>query len=230
MYQDEQLQNLSQLGEKGMRQADMAFRAGQNVVSLLERQLSRPKPAAPVSSFNANQPFVFSGQYTDLCYFIKNPHMAFSEINDIDNPDLRDAVLDNFNRAYKEGHITVDENSGIISLTDKGENYISGHDFQKAAKNDQSRTLAEMRESMANERNTAVETVPEVQEFYLQLDGTDNDLAYFTHADTLDVSAISNSPDVVEKFAEFESSGAIMRQGDEYVLTDNGRELANAPV
>ncbi|MCL1832303.1 MAG: hypothetical protein FWG45_05255 [Oscillospiraceae bacterium] len=92
MYQDEQLQNLSQLGEKGMRQADMAFRAGQNVVSLLERQLSRPKPAAPVSSFNANQPFVFSGQYTDLCYFIKNPHMAFSEINDIDNPDLRDAV------------------------------------------------------------------------------------------------------------------------------------------
>ncbi|MCL1832304.1 MAG: hypothetical protein FWG45_05260 [Oscillospiraceae bacterium] len=115
-------------------------------------------------------------------------------------------------------------------MTDKGENYISGHDFQKAAKNDQSRTLAEMRESMANERNTAVETVPEVQEFYLQLDGTDNDLAYFTHADTLDVSAISNSPDVVEKFAEFESSGAIMRQGDEYVLTDNGRELANAPV
>jgi hypothetical protein len=150
--QDEQMQNLEKFGDK-------TFRMSRDVMNLLEKLKPRPEraplPERVPSPFNTNQPFVFSGQYTDLCYFLKNPHMAMSEIRGIEDADLREAVAGNFDMAQKEGLISFDREKGTISITERGEQYISNPDFQRAAKNDQSRTLAEMREQLANERDLA---------------------------------------------------------------------------
>jgi len=227
MYQDEQTQAIQQ-------SAMQTFHTVSSLSMLMDRLERHKKP----NPFNPNQPFTFSGQYTDLCYFIKNPHMAISEINDIDNPDLREAVRDNFSRAEKEGLIRIDREKGIISVTDKGEKYINRTDFGRAARDDQSRAFALMREKMANERGaeTSVVSQPEfpqleTREFFVELNGTDNDLAYFLHTDTLDASAVLNSPDneaakkVMEKLAEFENLGVVRHSGDVFSLTEKGELL-----
>jgi predicted transcriptional regulator len=234
MYQDEQIQNVAKMEEKALRMGSQAFRTGRDLANMLNKN---KKSTPAVNPFNKNQPFVFSGQYTDLCYFLKNPHMAFSEISDIENTDLREAVMGNFNMAQKEGLIDIDRENGIISLTEKGERYISNPNFQRVAKNDQSRAMAEMRERMANERNSEA-ILPTEEVINFELTGEVSDLSYFEHTDKLNLfnlKATHNTPDdpltpitekVADNFYNLEEAGFVEIDSKMNVtLTEKGKSL-----
>lgn len=175
----------------------------------------------------ATQPFVFTGQFTDLCYFKNSEIMPVETLNRIAEP-ISSAVKENFNLALKEGLISIDQECNFICITEKGKNYISTPEFEQAAAIDQNRAITNM--VLNNERMSA-----NSQTFGVELNGTDNDLNFFLHGAELDLKQVAASPntDAAERVfvnaEKWEKTGLVKRSADNTLsLTEKGKGLLSS--
>ena len=98
----------------------------------------------PVQS-SANEAFEFTGQSTDLRYFADHREMPISMIENIPDETLKNAVKEEFNKAAAAGRIDISAQTGRITITDSGREYISRPGFRSAA----ARDVAERAQSAA---------------------------------------------------------------------------------
>lgn len=172
MYEDEGLQNL----KSGL---STAYRVGKELYDILSR-IKKGKEEKAVEALPVNnESFVFTGKPTDLFFFDGNEHLSKGVIDSIDDPKIKNALLDNLIRAEQRGLIDVDLENGSISLTAKGEKYIANEDFQKAAYNDQKEAL---------KSSNLIE-----QPYGVELNDTDTDLNFFRYGNELDMKPIALS-------------------------------------
>ena len=127
---DEQIQDVKQAVQTGIQ-------VGKAILDYLKKreEALQNKELKLIGS----EDFGFSGQITDLSYFSDNKYMPISAIEKIEDPELRNAVKDSFTKAQKKGLITIDNQKGIISITDKGTAYIKSRNFRKSCRNSRSR-------------------------------------------------------------------------------------------
>lgn len=206
---EEQINNLKSA-------ADSSIRTGKELYSLYEKFLKAypaEQAAVPtVTPIPAAEPFMFTGQVTDLSYFAIRPDMPISMIESIPDEKLRAAVKDEFNRAAREGKVRID--GGRITLTPEGNKYINKPEFREAAR--------------SNTQRCAIEAA---QEQCFVFTGTQQDLAYFRFAEKLDLTEIIAHPDkaaardILARLAKFESQGLLKLSGMTATLTPQGMAL-----
>ena len=158
--------------------------------------------------------FVFTGQSTDLRYFANHNEMPTSLIESIPDENLKNAVKDEFNKAALSKKIKISNQAGKITITPHGKEFINSSQFKSAAAQD----LQNYQSAMMNTQCFA-------------LNGTEQDLHYFAHADTLDVKQILKHPDidtvtkVVENIRKMKDSGLVAIEGATVKATAKGQEL-----
>lgn len=181
-------------------------RTGKQIYDFIE-QLKRAKNTAPEISDNG-LPFSFSGQITDLSYFNANDILPKEVIDSIPDAELKEAVISNLELAEKQGLIDVDLNSGNITLTDSGREYINNPNFIRAANIDKARSAIRAMEIQHGLESDAVR-------YGVTLEGTDRDLQFFRFASNLDLEEVTLSPDkkaalqVMENISKWEKDGLI---------------------
>lgn len=120
--------------------------------------------------------FMFTGQSTDLRYFLEHNEMPIQLIENIPDENLKNAVKDEFNKAAASGKVNI--SNGKITITPQGKEFIARPQFRSAAAQD----VQHYQAAMSN-----------VQGF--MLNGTEQDLHYFAHAESLDLQKIFEHPD-----------------------------------
>ena len=181
-------------------------RTGKQIYDFIE-QLKRAKNTAPEISDNG-LPFSFSGQITDLSYFNANDILPKEVIDSIPDAELKEAVISNLELAEKQGLIDVDLNSGNITLTDSGREYINNPNFIRAANIDKARSAIHAMEIQHGLENDTIR-------YGITLEGTDRDLQFFRFASNLDLEEITLSPDkkvalqVMENISKWEKDGLV---------------------
>lgn len=181
-------------------------RTGKQIYDFIE-QLKRAKNSALEISDNG-LPFSFSGQITDLSYFNANDILPKEVIDSIPDAELKEAVISNLELAEKQGLIDVDLNSGNITLTDSGREYINNPNFIRAANIDKARSAIRAMEIQHGLENDTIR-------YGITLEGTDRDLQFFRFASNLDLEEVTLSPDkkaalqVMENISKWEKDGLI---------------------
>lgn len=181
-------------------------RTGKQIYDFIE-QLKRAKNAA-TENLDNGLPFSFSGQITDLSYFNANDILPKEVIDSIPDAELKEAVISNLELAEKQGLIDVDLNSGNITLTDSGREYINNPNFIRAANIDKARSAIRAMEIQHGLENDTIR-------YGITLEGTDRDLQFFRFASNLDLEEITLSPDkkaalqVMENIPKWEKDGLI---------------------
>lgn len=157
------------------------------------------------SQFNNNTEEVskynFTGQHTDICFADDNVNIQ--DINDIENPDIRDNVIKTYNEAVNDEYLEFDRQSGNFSVTDKGRVHINSEAFKTQFEIDQT-------ESISN--NNA----------YIELKGNKSDLDIFRYTDGVNLNNINctNKKDfnsIVSYFRECEKFGFVKISDDNIV-------------
>ena len=186
-------------------------RTGKQIYDFIE-QLKRAKNTTPEISDNG-LPFSFSGQITDLSYFNANDILPKEVIDSIPDTELKEAVISNLELAEKQGLIDVDLNSGNITLTDSGREYINNPNFIRAANIDKARSAIRAMEIQHGLENDTIR-------YGITLEGTDRDLQFFRFASNLDLEEITLSPDkkaalqVMENISKWEKDGLVQYNSD----------------
>lgn len=181
-------------------------RTGKQIYDFIE-QLKRAKNAAPENLDNG-LPFSFSGQITDLGYFNTNDILPKEVIDSIPDAELKEAVISNLELAEKQGLINVNLDSGNITLTDSGREYISNPNFISAANINKAHSAIR---AMEIQHGLESDTV----RYGVTLEGTDRDLQFFRFASNLDLEEVTLSPDkkaalqVMENISKWEKDGLI---------------------
>lgn len=181
-------------------------RTGKQIYDFIE-QLKRAKNSA-LENLDNGLPFSFSGQITDLSYFNANDILPKEVIDSIPDAELKEAVISNLELAEKQGLIDVDLNSGNITLTDSGREYINNPNFIRAANIDKARSAIR---AMEIQHGLESDTV----RYGVTLEGTDRDLQFFRFASNLDLEEVTLSPDkkaalqVMENISKWEKDGLI---------------------
>lgn len=181
-------------------------RTGKQIYDFIE-QLKRAKNAA-TENLDNGLPFSFSGQITDLSYFNANDILPKEVIDSIPDAELKEAVISNLELAEKQGLIDVDLNSGNITLTDSGREYINNPNFIRAANIDKARSAIRAMEIQHGLENDTIR-------YGITLEGTDRDLQFFRFASNLDLEEITLSPDkkaalqVMENISKWEKDELI---------------------
>ena len=186
-------------------------RTGKQIYDFIE-QLKRAKNAA-TENLDNGLPFSFSGQITDLSYFNANDILPKEVIDSIPDAELKEAVISNLELAEKQGLIDVDLNSGNITLTDSGREYINNPNFIRAANIDKARSAIRAMEIQHGLENDTIR-------YGITLEGTDRDLQFFRFASNLDLEEITLSPDkkaalqVMENISKWEKDGLVQYNSD----------------
>lgn len=181
-------------------------RTGKQIYDFIE-QLKRAKNSA-LENLDNGLPFSFSGQITDLSYFNANDILPKEVIDSIPDAELKEAVISNLELAEKQGLIDVDLNSGNITLTDSGREYINNPNFIRAANIDKARSAIRAMEIQHGLENDTIR-------YGITLEGTDRDLQFFRFASNLDIEEVTLSPDkkaalqVMENISKWEKDGLI---------------------
>lgn len=197
---------------------------GQDIYKIID-QLNRLSSNAIESSVptateykagTVNNDFVFTGQSTDLRYFAHSETMPVSMIENIHDESLKYAVKDEFNKASLSGKIEIDNQKGIISITEKGREFINRPEFKKAAA-----------------ENISNMTIQKSQTMEFALNGTVQDLNFFNHADELNLADIVASPNkeavqnVLSNLQKMKESGLISVSDSVVKITDKGKNILN---
>ncbi|MEG0614212.1 MAG: hypothetical protein RR540_00535 [Oscillospiraceae bacterium] len=197
-----------------------------DIMSMLEKLKIKPEKSPIITKIASDTPFIFTGQITDLSYFQNAKSMPISAINSLE-PELQVAVKDNFEKAAKDGLIKIDNQTGTISITVKGEKYIQNPTFLEHAKIDQSRAFTiEMARLKGQLENAEV--------YGVELDGTVNDLNYFNHSNELDLNEILQNPNkevsakINESFKKLEQDGLVYVTDNKIKLTAAGEKYAHS--
>lgn len=163
--------------------------------------------------------FVFTGQATDLRYFTDKNTMPMSLINNISDITLRNCVTDEFNHAIGKKLLEVNNNTGMITITDKGKEYIKKQTFRKAVQKD---------------LNSITKSKEQIMGY--ELEGQISDLNYFNFSEKLNIYDIMSNPDkkavqsILSNFEKMNESGFIKIDNSVITLTDKGKELLNSSL
>lgn len=228
MYEDEALQN----AKNGV---NSIYRVGKELYNFLKKAndnvINTAQTAGTAVSTQTAQGFTFTGKPTDFIFFEENKSMSKSVLDSINDPKIKNAVLDNLIKAEKEGLISVDLENGRIGLTEKGAAHLKNPEFIKQAYTDQSHAL---------QNPFLVE-----QSFGVELNGTDRDLNFFNHSNELDLKSIAKNPDtktaekIFENFAKLEKKGMVsvtpnnmlkITKSGEQLLSSSAFKLANGKL
>lgn len=161
--------------------------------------------------------FIFTGQATDLRYFEDASAMPISLIENIKDPELREAVKDEMNKAIAEGNLKI--SNGRLTITESGKKYISKPSFQKAADKD-------------------LKEIAMVQEVKLgmELNGTMQDLAFFQYNSQLNLSELMINGDyeavskIMDNFNKMSEGGLVQIENGVATLTDKGKKALENPA
>ena len=170
--------------------------------------------------------FNFTGKQTDLCYFANTDRMPLSAIDNISDPELRNQVIDSFNKlcSKKKGCVKIEGDELVI--TDKGKKMIQDGAFKKQAMSDQLEAHGKLFEKMFGQ-------APEGQQMLgvgLNGDGV-HDFTFFTHSDKLNLNQILANPNgslrdkIVENIKQWQQNGLVTIKNGFAALTDKGKEL-----
>lgn len=203
MLEDEIMHDTEKMNSKVVGLA----RTGKQIYDFIE-QLKRAKSTEAQAITDNGLPFSFSGQITDLSYFNNNEILPKEVIENIPDAELKEAVISNLELAEKQGLINVNLDSGNITLTDSGREYINNPNFIRAANIDKARSAIRAMEIQHGLENDTIR-------YGITLEGTDRDLQFFRFASNLDLEEITLSPDkkaalqVMENISKWEKDGLI---------------------
>lgn len=184
-----------------------------------DRLSAVPENVPEVQVTTNNSDFVFTGQSTDLRYFRNNSEMPISMIDNIPDAEVRNAVKDEFNKAALSGRINIDNNTGKITITEKGKEFIDLPSFKKAVSLDVNRMA-----------------ISQGQVLGIELDGNVTDLNFFNHADKLDLNNIISNPDtqtaskVLANFNVLKEQGFVNIDNSIVTITPKGKDLLNTSL
>lgn len=226
-----------------------------NTISITEKGLKHihhPNFQKMVQPVINDPSFVFTGQSTDLRFFLQHNVMSMDMIRNIADPDLRTAVQAEFNLAAKQGLITIDPTSNTISITEKGIKHIQRPKFQKAAWNDLQSAAQQAQQAQQVQQTPppaqAAQPVQPAQspqppmpqqptvDMGYPLNGSMNDIQFFRFSDSLDLSAVMQSPnqEVAEKvlagMQKLQSEGKVAIDGLKVTLTEAGKQTLASPI
>ena len=170
--------------------------------------------------------FNFTGKQTDLCYFANTDRMPLSAIDNISDPELRNQVIDSFNKlcSKKKGCVKIEGDELVI--TDKGKKMIQDGAFKKQAMSDQLEAHGKLFEKMFGQ-------APEGQQMMcvgLNGDGV-HDFAFFKQSDKLNLNQILANPNgklrdqIVENIKQWQKNGFVSIKDGMATITDKGKEL-----
>lgn len=203
MLEDEIMHDTEKMNSKVVGLA----RTGKQIYDFIE-QLKRAKSTEAQAITDNGLPFSFSGQITDLSYFNNNEILPKEVIENIPDAELKEAVISNLELAEKQGLINVNLDSGNITLTDSGREYISNPNFISAANINKAHSAIR---AMEIQHGLESDTV----RYGVTLEGTDRDLQFFRFASNLDLEEVTLSPDkkaalqVMENISKWEKDGLI---------------------
>lgn len=172
--------------------------------------------SAPTSLDN----FAFTGQLTDLRYFQTANVMPVSMIHNIPDEQIREAVMDTFNKAIASGKVNMNPERTQITITDRGRELLNRPTFQSAAKAD----LQKMAERQMQ------------QPIGIMLDGTIQDLGFFQFNDQLDMRNLMQDGKsdtffkIAQNFQELEKQGYVAIKDTVVTLTEKGKDLITSPM
>ena len=158
--------------------------------------------------------FVFTGQSTDLRYFNRFTEMPISMIENIPDETLKNAVVDEFNKAAISGKVNISRQTGKITITNAGKDFIKKPEFRIAAAKDYEAAIRNMEQTIG-----------------FELDGTISDLRFFNHADTLDLKSIMTNSDketvqkVLSNLVDMKNKGLVTVEGAAVKVTAKGKEM-----
>ena len=208
MLEDEIMHDTEKMNSKVVGLA----RTGKQIYDFIE-QLKRAKSTEAQAITDNGLPFSFSGQITDLSYFNNNEILPKEVIENIPDAELKEAVISNLELAEKQGLINVNLDSGNITLTDSGREYISNPNFISAANiNKAHSAICAMEIQHGLESDTV--------RYGVTLEGTDRDLQFFRFASNLDLEEVTLSPDkkaalqVMENISKWEKDGLVQYNSD----------------
>ena len=170
--------------------------------------------------------FSFTGKETDLCYFYNTDRMPLSAISGIPDEGLKKTVAQNLDRMCrkKKGLIRIEGNE--IVITEKGKELLQDKKFQQKAMNDQLEAHGTRFEKMfgqAPERH---------QQMCVALNGDGlHDFAFFTKADTLNLSQIAMNPNgnlkekIMQNVKLWQQQGFVDVKDGIATITDKGKEF-----
>lgn len=163
--------------------------------------------------------FVFTGQSTDLRYFEDFNEMPVSMIDNIPDENLKNTVRNEFSKAILSGKVKLDNERGVISITEKGREFLERPEFKRAASSDLSSAVQQQSQTIG-----------------FELNGTIQDLNFFNHADELHLADIVASPDkeavqsVLANLQKMKESGLISVSDSVVKITDKGKNILNSDL
>ena len=98
----------------GVKQAGQAVKKAIDIAKYIDN-LTKQEATSLLSGSDAS--FVFTGQSTDLRYFSRFNEMPISMIENIPDETLKNAVIDEFNKAVLSGKINISRQTGKITIT-----------------------------------------------------------------------------------------------------------------
>lgn len=207
----EELENEVRNGVQGISQA-------YDLVGKIKEAMGSPIPARTETA--AQESFAFTGQLTDLRYFQTANVMPVSMIQNIPDEQIREAVMDTFNKAIASGKVSMNPERTQITMTDRGRELLNRPTFQSAARAD----LQKMAERQMQ------------QPIGIMLDGTIQDLGFFQFNDQLDMRNLMQDGKsdtffkIAQNFQELEKQGYVAIKDTVVTLTEKGKNLITSPM
>lgn len=167
----------------------------------------------------ADNRFVFTGQSTDLRYFENFDEMPISMIDNIPDENLKNTVRNEFSKAILSGKVEIDNERGVISITEKGREFLERPEFKRAAASDFTSAVQQQAQTMG-----------------FALNGTVQDLNFFNHADELNLADVVASPNkeavqnVLSNLQKMKESGLISVSDSVVKITDKGKNILNSEL
>lgn len=173
--------------------------------------------------------FTFTGKDTDLCYFNQSDTMPLSAISNISDKNIKNAVVDNFDKDINKGLLELKD--GCLKITPKGKSEISKPNFLKMAQNDQ---LQAYNSSLNKMMNASLQ--PNEVQMCVGLSGDYmNDFTFFNHSDKMDLSKIMSHPNkelsqkILSNVKKWQKAGAVTVKNGVATVTDMGKKMLILP-
>ena len=167
--------------------------------------------------------FQFTGQDTDLCYFAQSDKMSLTAIANIDNENIKKAVLSNFGRFIENGSLELKD--GYLHITAKGKQYIKNEFFIRQIKADQTQAHNKGLVKSAERDNTKIVT--------LTGNGID-DFTYFYYSNQLDLNDVVSNPNkklsdkIMNNAKIWHNNGTVTVSNGIATITPKGKTILNS--
>lgn len=173
--------------------------------------------------------FTFTGKNTDLCYFNQSDTMPLSAISNISDPNIKNAVVDNFDKCINKGLLELKD--GYLKITSKGKAEISKPNFLKTAQNDQLQAYNNTINKIVKNSTAdgSVQMGAALSGDYM------NDFTFFNHTDKMDLSKIMSHPNkelsqkILSNVKKWQNAGAVTVKNGVATVTDMGKKMLNLP-